>query len=69
MEKSESVGYEIKAQLARIGMTQKGLASRLCWNKDRLNRILKTPSKMTLDELEDICNMTGLTVTFGKGNK
>lgn len=69
MLKSERVKWEIRGALGRTGMTQKALAERLHWKIDRMNRIMRAPSIMNLDELDDICTALGITITFGKEGK
>lgn len=68
-EKSDRVAAEIRGALGISGMTRKALAYKLRWTRDKLNRRLRNPSTITINELEDICKALEMTVTFGRGNK
>lgn len=69
MEMSDRVRAEIRGALGAAGMTQKALAMRLRWKTDHLNYIMRYPSTIKVNELEDICEALNMTITFGKGKK
>lgn len=51
---SETVVAEIRAEMARQGLSQTGLAKRLDWKQQYLSRRLTGHQSLTLDELEQI---------------
>ena len=69
MEKSDRVRAEIRGALGAAGMTQKALAAKLRWKKDHLNYIMRYPSTIRVNDLEEICEALNITITFGKGTK
>lgn len=68
-EKSDRVAAEIRGALGISGMTRKALAYKLRWTRDKLNRRLRNPSMITINELEEICKALEMTITFGRENK
>lgn len=60
---ARSVASEIRAHMARAGMTQNQLAIALGWSPAYLSRRLTGAVDLTLAELEAIADALGVTVT------
>jgi transcriptional regulator with XRE-family HTH domain len=54
---------EIRAEMARQGLTQRELAARLGWNRMSLSRRLSGGMPLSLDDIEGIAAELGVSVT------